>query len=737
MQDHVSKLERRLSTFFRAFQPGNAEDRFKLIRFIVLRLPFSAERKQQAIQWASRQFGRRHKASAAAIAAAQRQWSEKGHSRLKDLLGGASRIGLLKADNPLVSFLLILRNKPELSLLAIESVAEFAGVPYELILVDNGSGQPSQALLDRIDGAEIIRNQDNVGFGPACMQAAQVARGEFLCFLNNDALLTQGAVSAALANFESAAVGAVGGKVLLADGSLQEAGSIIWSDGSAFGYGRGDDPELPQYNFRRPVDYCSAVFLITRRQLFHELGGFDPEFAPAYYEDTDYCMKLWKRSLPVIYEPQARIKHYEAATSGGVESAAVLMLAHQAKFQRKWSRELEAHYRNDPQNTIAARIAAAAPGLRIIYIDDRLPQRLLGAGFPRSNDVLRQLVKFGHHVTCASLTFPLVEDKQRDIPPEVEQFDACLSREELVQDYFPAADLVWVSRPHNLKVFTTHYPGILQKRNFVLVYDAEAIFSERMQAQSALLGKAIQPAESLEPTGPEEEFLLAKTADAVVVVSERDRETMLANGIGRVLVVGHRLPVIPSSSDFDQRSTFLFVGSIHGTENPNADSIRYFCDQIWPAIYQRTGAVLEIAGYRTDTLSTLTRDGSVRVLGAVKDLEPLYDHARVFIVPTRYAAGIPFKAHEAAAHGLPMVVSELIHKQLQWEEGSDYLVGRDAAQFADGCVRLYSDRELWSKIRSNAIKRVENELSPQVFRDAVEGVLGEAMHLASAPKAAE
>ena len=72
------------------------------------------------------------------------------------------------------------------------------------------------------------------------MQGAAQARGKYLCFLNNDVLLEPNALSVALANFDEAGrAGAVGGKILLANGDLQEAGSIVWSDGSALGYGRG------------------------------------------------------------------------------------------------------------------------------------------------------------------------------------------------------------------------------------------------------------------------------------------------------------------------------------------------------------------------------------------------------------------------------------------------------------------------------------------------------------------
>lgn len=717
-------LQRRARTLGRAFRRRNDEDRSRLIRFVAVHLPISTEGKLRVNTWALKRFGPR-KFSASTLASAQRTLAEKGRARLDCLLAADEKLALNNSASPRVSFILVLFNRAELSVLAIESILMFGGKDYELICVDNASVDTTPALLERLEGAIILRNQTNVGFGPACMQAAAISRGEFLCFLNNDAVLTEGAIDSALANLERAGVGAVGGKVVLADGSLQEAGSIVWSDGSACGYGRGEDPTLPQYNFRRPVDYCSSVFLVTRKELFDAVVGDSTEFAPAYYEDTDYCMELWKRGFGVVYEPMSRIQHYESASSGGLEQAAVLMLTQQAKFRHKWKAELQKHRSNDPRHVIPARIATSATGLRVIYIDDRLPQRHLGAGFPRSNDVLRELVRLGHHLVCASFRFPLVEDKCGDIPLDVEQFDACRFREELIRDYFPWADVVWISRPHNMKLLLTEYPNVVENRNFALVYDAEAIFSERMQAQEALLGDVGRVRDFLDPANAEEEYMLARAADAVVVVSERDRQTMLSNGVRRAFVVANRVSNTPSEPGFSERHNYLFIGSVHGTENPNADSIRYFCSNIWKQVQRATGGCLEIAGYGTDTMRSSIADDTVHILGQVDDLRPLYERARVFIVPTRYAAGIPIKSHEAAAHGVPQVVSELIAKQLQWEEGNDYLVASDATQFAQCCLRLYCDEDLWYHIRNHARMRVECELNETVFRNAVGSVLSD------------
>ncbi len=716
----MRRQKKRVRTLIRAFRPANVDDRCHVVQGVCTRLPLPARARQRVSSWCLDHIvGRIWRARPADVRPAQKAWEKQGRARLRQLLQEGEQLACPVAENPTVSFIVVLHNRAHLSLLSLESVITNANVSYELIVVDNASTDETGLMLDRLQGAKVIRKPTNVGFGPACTQAAACAAGEYLCFFNNDALLSPSAISAALANFAHPSVGAVGGKVLLANGALQEAGNIVWSDGSALGYGRGDNPQAPPYEFRRPVDYCSAVLLLTPRRLFVELGGFSSEFAPAYYEDTDYCMTLWLRGFQVIYEPLAVIRHYESATSGGNEFAQARMAEHQKKFLHKWGPVLKQHYAPGLSRISAARIAVGANGLRILYVDDRIPHRNLGSGYPRSNDILRQLVALGHHVTCSTLMFPLLRDEYSDIPREIELFDGLRNRAALIKDHCQCSDVVWVSRPHNLHVLLTQCLAGASPRNFRLIYDAEAIFSERAQQKRALGGPSADAVE------PYDELALARSADTVVVVSESDRTAMLRSGVRSVHVIGHRFSPLPTSTPFAERDTFLFVGGVHGPDNPNADSIRYFCRAVWPAVQKATGATFVVAGYGTDEILGDLNSSTVRVLGAQENLRPSYEKARAFVVPTRYAAGLPFKAHEAAAFGVPLVVSDIIARQMKWRDGIDYLVAHDADTFAQQCSRLYSDEVLWQTLRANAVQRVIDELSPDAFAESIQSVLNE------------
>jgi GT2 family glycosyltransferase len=236
---------------------------------------------------------------------------------LRAFLDSGSVLRMPRPAVPRLSVLLILYNRAELTLACLQSLLSGPGqVPFEVVVVDNASTDETTRLLERVEGLEVIRNPRNVGFPEAVNQAAERARGEFLLLLNNDTQVLGRSIDTAVEFLAANAdVGAVGGRIILLDGSLEEAGCGLWPDGRPLQYGRGDDPFAPQYLFRRDVDCCCGAFLMTRRALFARLGGLDLAFAPAYLEDTDYCVRLWRAGWRVVYLPGVAVLHYENASS--------------------------------------------------------------------------------------------------------------------------------------------------------------------------------------------------------------------------------------------------------------------------------------------------------------------------------------------------------------------------------------------------------------------------------------
>jgi GT2 family glycosyltransferase len=219
----------------------------------------------------------------------------------------------------------------------------------EIVVVDDASTDGTAQLLDDLAELDerilVVRHSRNRGFLDSANSGAEAASSDVLVFLNNDTVLLPGWLEPLLHVFtDHDDAGAVGGRLLYPDGRLQEAGGLVFADGSAWKYGYGDsDPSAPLYSFFREADYCSGCLLATRRSLFADLGGFDARYKPGFYEDTDYCFAVHERGLGVYYEPQSTIVHVEGATAGtdlgrGPKRHQV---ANGRKFTAKWRKALK------------------------------------------------------------------------------------------------------------------------------------------------------------------------------------------------------------------------------------------------------------------------------------------------------------------------------------------------------------------------------------------------------------
>ncbi len=355
---------------------------------------------------------------------------------------------------PALSVVLVLHNRFALTMAALAGLrAAFPG-PLDLVLVDSGSSDETKTIERHVRGAQILRFAENVGFVLGCNAGLAAARAPVLLFLNNDVELGPGAIEAARARLDAdPTIGAVGAMLVRTHGAVQEAGSIIWRGGTTAGYMRDASPLAPEVNFVRDVDYCSAAFLLTRTALVRALGGFDPAFAPGYYEDADLCLRMREAGHRVVYDPSVIVRHLEHGTSQAVADAERAIAERRQIFVRKHMARLRSRYAEHPRAHLFARTAGPNRG-RVLFIDDRIPLRHLGQGFVRANDVVRALAASGRHVTVFPVlpAPPGLADVYADLPDNVEvmhdrhlrDFEAFLRER---RGYY---DTIWIGRTHNL-----------------------------------------------------------------------------------------------------------------------------------------------------------------------------------------------------------------------------------------------------------------------------------------------
>ncbi len=221
-------------------------------------------------------------------------------------------------EQPEVSLIVLNFNKPGLTLACLDSLWEHTeGYRYEIVLVDNGSDADNfLQLAPAAAGARMIRLGVNRFFGEGNNIGFESSRGRYVVFLNNDVTVKPGWLAPLIRRLaDDPGIGVAGPKMVYPDGRLQEAGAEILGDGSSRQFGKGGDPRDPAYGTEREVMYVSAAALALRRETFEQALGFDLCYEPAYYEDSDLCMKIRQLGLRVVYCPDSCIVHHENATS--------------------------------------------------------------------------------------------------------------------------------------------------------------------------------------------------------------------------------------------------------------------------------------------------------------------------------------------------------------------------------------------------------------------------------------
>ncbi len=589
--------------------------------------------------------------------------------------------------------------------------ASFPG-PIELIMVDCLAGTEALLLERFVTGGRVLRFDMDLDLAGARNAALNCVSAGSVLLLEEGVWPAPGAVGAALARLRAdSGIGAVGAKLIHRDRRLREAGGIVWRDASVQLYQHDASPTAPEANFVRDVDFCSGLFLLIRTAVLHELGGFDASFGPG--DDIELCLRMKQSGWRVIYD-SAVVAWCDDRPS----------LARLPSLLRKHGRALRS--RSLPAAGAQVRARDTRHRRRVLLIDDTVPLRFTGSGFVRSNELIRTMAALDVSVTVFPLTPSRfgVAGSAAELPDDVEVMtDAGIDvLEHLLCDRYAYYDTIWITRTHNLDRVAPVLERLID-RSSMLVLDTEAIASLRAAARAGIAGEPFDLELALAV-----EFRNAGLCRKFIAVSEAEAAVLRRIGETDVTVIGHLREVRPTPRAFGDRSGMLFLGAIHELDSPNHDALQWFVETVLPLVEHALGweARLTVVGYTAPdvTLEQWREHPRVTLRGPVADVVPLYDAHRVFVAPARFAAGLPYKIHEAASLGLPVVTTELLQRQLDWDAELLAVEVGDAAGFAAAVVRLYRDETLWQHLRDAAAERVRAENGRARYEDAVKVVLG-------------
>lgn len=626
---------------------------------------------------------------------------------------------------PRVSVIVPVYNQLAHTLACLRSLAaDRERCAFEVIVVDDHSEAATAQALARVPGLRHHRNERNLGFIGACNAGALLARGEFLAFLNNDTQVRPGWLDALLDTFEQRSdAGLVGTKLIYPDGRLQEAGGIVFADGSAWNYGRFEDPADPRFNFVREADYCSGAAIAIRRELFTELGGFDPRYAPAYYEDTDLAMKVRQRGLKVYYQPRAEVVHHEGVSHGTDPGRGVKahQIHNQGLFAERWLDALRAGH--PAPGAAIGRASRHRARLRVLVVDACTPTPDRDSGSLRMVNLLRLLEEAG----CAVSFF--ADNRAHDGPytRTLQQLGVEVWWHPWLGN--PAGWLQRHGQDFDLALLSRHYIAsayLPLLRQFAprakIVFDSVDLHFLREQREAELTADVQRMRQAANTR--RQELAVIEQADLSLVVSPVEQALLAREAPqARVEVLSNVHAIAERRAGYDERRGLVFVGGFR--HPPNTDAVRWLAEAIFPLIRAELPAVeLHLIGAEAPAeIEALGAREGVRFHGYVPDLAPFMDGVRIGLAPLRYGAGVKGKINLSMAHGQPVVATACAVEGMHLREGEDVLVADTPEAFAAAVVRLYRDRALWERLAANGVENVRRHFSFQTAARALEKVL--------------
>ncbi len=642
-------------------------------------------------------------------------------------------------DAPDVSIIVPVYGHPGDTMRCLHSVAACSGdgLAYEVIVADDNPALRVGPMLPAAFGeAVVVENPENLGFLRSCSNAARHARGRHLLFLNNDTVVHPDwlAPLVRLADAD-ATVGLVGAKLLNADGTLQEAGGAILSNGWGQPYGAGDDPALPQYNFVREVDVAVGACILVPRAAWDAVGGFDEAYAPAFYEEFDLAFALRAAGFRTMYQPASVVTHH-GSNSYGAEARDRQSAINHARFCRKWAQVLPGQ--PAPDATPYQQRERPPQAGTVLVIDDRVPEWDRHAGGLTISQYLHLFRGMGWRVAFLPAADPAPLQPYTGVLQQagIEVLHAPERLEDWLRANGGALDLVWTARPD---VTGPRLDLIRAHTSAPVIYYTHDLHHLRERRRYDLDGdpRALQESRRLQRI---EERIFAAVDQVMTPSAEEARIIAQTVPAAKVHVIPPYIvrPAGPDAAhDFAAhdpaahdpavaQDALIFVGGFG--HPPNVDAAAWLVRDIMPAVWlQEPSVKLLLVGSAPPAQVKALAGPRVQVTGFVPDIAPLYARSRMSVSPLRYGAGVKGKIVASLQAGVPVVTTPVGNEGLDLIPGREALVADDAPALAAAILELWRDPALQDRLARAGQAALSGRYSEAAARRAVCSVLAAAV----------
>jgi GT2 family glycosyltransferase/glycosyltransferase involved in cell wall biosynthesis len=630
---------------------------------------------------------------------------------------------LPKFDKPEVSIIVPAYNKFELTYHCIASIAlAYNKTSYEVILADDCSTDDTAEAENIIENLVLSRNPENLRFLRSCNRASDIAKGEYVIFLNNDTEVTSFWIDELIDQMKAdSTIGMTGSKLINLDGTLQEAGGIVWETGQPWNVGRNLNPLTPEYNYTREVDYLTGAAMCIRTELWKEVGQFSEELIPCYYEDTDLAFKVRDAGFKTVYVPHSVVVHFEGQSHGTDVTKGLkrYQVVNEKTFRQKWYKAFRNNGKPSFENLKLEKDRNIEK--RVLVIDYASPMPNRDAGSYAAIQEMKLIQSLGFKVTFvpANLAhFGKYTTELQKMGVEVLYAPFYASVTQVFERRLAEMDAVYITRYH---IAQEHISYIKQHSNAKILFNnADLHFLRELRA--ALKGVTDQKAlESVLKTR-HDELAVCEKADAVLCYNATEHAVITSH-----ILEAEKLHITPwvletkqAGPTFEERSGIAFLGGFNHT--PNGEAVEYLADSIMPLLAkQRPDITLFVYGSNMPESYKELEEDNIKMVGFAETLDGVYHDHRVFVAPLLSGAGIKGKVLESMAYNLPTVLTEVAAEGTGLTHGISTLIAQEPEEWVDAIIKLYDDQVLWTKFAENSQTLVEAKYSfehgHKIFKD--------------------
>lgn len=629
-----------------------------------------------------------------------------------------------KVENPKVSIIIPVYNQWSYTYNCLKSIKENTeDITYEIIIADDISNDMTKDIKDYIENIKVIRNETNLGFLKNCNNAVKYASGEYIHFLNNDTNVQKDWLSSLVELIESnKKIGLVGSKLVYSDGTLQEAGGIIWNDGSGWNYGRMDDPEKSEYNYVREVDYISGASIMISKKLWEEIGGFDERYTPAYCEDSDLAFEVRKKGYKVMYQPFSCVVHFEGKSHGVDENSGIkhYQVLNKEKLMLKWEKEFKEQFPNAEDVFIAR--DRSKNKKTILVVDHYIPTFDKDAGSRTVYQYLKLFVELGYNVKFIGDNF------YRD-----EKYIKYLQKigiEVLYGNWYfknwkkwilmnkRYIDICFLNRPHISEKYIDY---LKENTNAKIIYYGHDLHFLREKREYELLKdeKILKSSEEIKKV----ELDIISKVDLSYYPSQLEINEL------KEINKNYNAKVLPpymfefkyemKKFEGESRNNLLFVGGFN--HKPNYDAMIWFLDEIFPKILDKNSKIkILIAGSNIPKEVLEKANENIVIKGFVTDeeLDILYKECKIAVVPLRYGAGIKGKVVEAFYNGLPVITTDIGIEGIKNSENI-VILANNSIEFVEKIIKFYDDNTYLENLSFNAQKYINENFTKEFAKKVI------------------